>query len=397
MNLKLNGVSPRLLVIDDESDMRDLVGDVAGNAGFHCDRLAAFDEAVLVSEGGYDVIVLDLMMPDTDGIEVIRALAEAEVMSTLILVSGVDPRMLQTARRVADTRGLRVGGALSKPFRPKELEHMLQEVLEQGVAAHSHGRRKMPEFGVAELQTALQRREFVVHYQPQVCLGNGSWCGVEALARWQHPEYGLLFPDAFIHLVETSSLAAPFTFEILHRALKDCTVMGSRAGYTGGISVNVPARALSDVAFADGVFEALAAESFPPERLTLELTETDIPEREETLLDILVRLRMRGVNLSVDDFGTGHSGFERLQNTPFNELKIDMIFVRDKESDETSHAIVQSAIDLGHRLDMKVVAEGVETEFMLQRLKRDGCDVVQGYHVSRPGDLEKLETWARSR
>jgi len=384
--------SRRMLVVDDDAQLRELMSDVACAAGYEVTQYENFADIEQKDIHFYDVIVLDMLMPGIDGIEVIRSLAEQNSEARLILVSGLDRRTLETARSLAHSKGLTVHGVLNKPFRINVLDEMLRAIPERQAAQAPHAAKvpKANKVSLDELSVALEQQQILCHYQPQITLKDNAWYGIEALVRWAHPRDGLLYPDAFISFVENSALATPFTLFVLRKAVDDCRKLEKECGFSGQLAINVPTRALSDVRFADQVVGILTEKEFPPDRLTIEITETSIVESQTTLLDILVRLRMRGIQLSIDDFGTGHSSLERLRGSPFNELKIDMVFVRDTERDTTSHAIVDSSIQLGHRLDMVVLAEGVETEAMRDRLVQQGCDVIQGYLVSRPIPVDEM-------
>ncbi len=233
--------------------------------------------------------------------------------------------------------------------------------------------------------------------QPKLNLADGSWIGVEALARWQHPVHGLLYPDAFIHIAEGSELALPFTYEVARKAVADCAVMIATMGFDGSLAINIPPSALTEATVPERLLEILSGSHLEPSRLVVEITETSIPIGLALSLDIQTRLRMRGIRLSIDDFGTGHSSLERLHETPFDELKIDMMFVRGAEHNPALKMIAESAVKLGHSLGMVVAAEGVENAEALDWLTRIGCDYAQGYHISRPVPLDALGQWAKLR
>lgn len=385
------------LIIDDEPSIAEMAMDVAIECGYEV-RILANGAALDAASSDCDAIVLDLLMPGLDGVEILRRLAAANSRAEIILMSGMERRLIDSARKVADMQNLRVAGVLQKPFRPGELRTLLDNV-----AASTSGsidkRASAPHLVLTatDLARAISHGELVVHYQPKINLADGRWAGVEALVRWQHPVYGLIFPDSFIHIAENSEQALPFTYEVARIAVADCSLMAETMGFEGSLSINVPPSALSDVNVPERLLAILAGSGFDQSRLVVEITETSIPSLAALSLDIQTRLRMRGIRLSIDDFGTGHSSMERLHDSPFDELKIDMMFVRGAEDDPALKLIAESAVTLGHSLGMVVAAEGVESADALSWLTRIGCDYAQGYYISPPVELKKLGQWAEVR
>ncbi|MFM8681897.1 MAG: EAL domain-containing protein [Alphaproteobacteria bacterium] len=388
--------APRILVVDDDPGIASLIADAARDSGCVASTmhdLSAFDAATL----SCDVIVLDLMMPGMDGVEALRALAAAGTRSRIVLVSGLEQRIIDSARRVAAMQGLDVAGVLRKPFRPADIRAALAAALATQAPRVAGGGARSCEVTLADLDQAIARREFRVAFQPQLRLRDGAWVGVESLARWKHPAHGLLTPGAFIALAEGSDRALPFTYEVIARSLEALALVGRETGFEGSLSVNVPPAALTDHGFPDEVLRLIAGSGIAGDRLVMEITETSIPSDPALCLDIETRLRMRGVRLSIDDFGTGHSSLERLHDAPFDEMKIDMVLVRNAERDPGLRKIVESAVALGRSLSMTTVAEGVETAETLHWLAGIGCDMAQGFLVGRPMDPSALRAWAQAR
>ncbi len=388
---------PTALIIDDEPGLAAIALDVAIDSGYDARIVpssATLDPAVI----DCDVIVLDLLMPGLDGVEVLRHLASGRSRAQIILMSGMDQRMLESARKVAAMQHLRVAGVLHKPFPPADLHDLLAGILSPtNKSAGKKVRAAEVVVTVEDLARAISQHELVVHYQPKINLADGRWIGVEALVRWQHPVHGLLYPDAFVHIAEGSELALPFTYEVARKAASDCAVMMATMAFEGSLAINVPPSALTDPTVPERLLDILSGAGVDPSRLVVEITETSIPSTQALSLDIETRLRMRGIRLSIDDFGTGHSSLERLHESPFDELKVDMMFVRGAEHDPALKLIAESAIQLGHSLGMVVAAEGVENAEALAWLTRIGCDYAQGYHISRPVALDALGQWAKSR
>ena len=236
---------------------------------------------------------------------------------------------------------------------------------------------------VAELRTALERDEIIVHFQPQADLATGQIVGVEALARWQHPVRGLLPPAAFIGVAEQSGLVRPFTLRVLDLAVAQCAWWGAR-GSNATVAVNLAARSLLDRQLPRDVAAVLARHSLPPDRLVLEITESTATSELEVVEEVLGRLRRLGVALSVDDFGTGYSSLAFLQRTKVNEIKVDRSFVSGMLDSESDVALVRATVHLAHSLGARAVAEGVEDPRLAEALRGIGCDLAQGYWLARP-------------
>jgi diguanylate cyclase (GGDEF)-like protein len=249
---------------------------------------------------------------------------------------------------------------------------------------------------LAELRRAIDDRELVLHYQPKASLRNGKVTSVEALVRWEHPEQGLIFPDAFVPAVQHTGLIRPLTLYVIDEALRQCRAWGDD-GLSLSVSVNLSMRNLVDVGFPDQVAALLKRHDLEAPSLELEITESTMLANTSRTRHVLDRLSAMGVRLSLDDFGTGYSSLSYLKRLPLDELKIDRSFVMNMLKDEDDAVIVRSTIDLGRNLGLEVVAEGVETEETWSHLRRLGCDVAQGYYLTRPVPADELERWLRRR
>jgi diguanylate cyclase (GGDEF)-like protein len=242
---------------------------------------------------------------------------------------------------------------------------------------------------LGQVRGALAGGEFVLHYQPKVDLQSRRITGVEALVRWRHPELGLLAPDAFIPLIEQTSLVGPLTMNVIEQAL-DQAVAWRRRGIVLEISINLSARNLLDPELPDRVAGLLAERGVPAEQLVVEVTESSAMADLDRGVRVLEALRGMGIGVSIDDFGTGNASIEYLAELPASELKIDRAFVTEILQSDRDRAIVRSTIDLARNLGMTVVAEGIETEETMEYLAAAGCAMGQGYHFSRPLPAEEL-------
>ncbi|GGX77996.1 EAL domain-containing protein [Massilia dura] len=250
------------------------------------------------------------------------------------------------------------------------------------------------------LRKALERGEFVLHYQPQLDLASGRIVGMEALLRWQHPELGTVPPQRFIGLAEETGLIVPIGAWVLHTACAQARAWHDIAEPGGfgplRVAVNLSARQFAQPDLVESIAQVLADTGLPPACLDIELTESLFVDDVAQAVDTLHRLKALGVALSIDDFGTGYSSFSYLRTFPIDVLKIDRSFMADIASDADEAAIVISIIALAHNLKLRVIAEGVESAAQLEFLRAHGCDEMQGYHFSRPVPAEEFERIVRS-
>ena len=386
----------RLLVIDDDPDISQFIADAADMAGYVCEATntaAAFKQALELEPA---LIIMDLVMPDTDGIELLRHLGDRGCRATIVLMSGFDKRVLRVAEDLANEHGLHVAARLQKPFRLAELLSLLEQCARMHSNVAVPNSRRSVAIATSDLERAVVDDEFVLHYQPQLDVVTGKVLGLETLVRWQHPDYGLLYPDAFIAIAESQGMIERMTWLIIHRAFSERRLYSDRYPALS-LSINISARSLDDLMLPDTVAGLAETYGVPPSKLTLEITESGLINNLSHSLDVLTRLRMKQMRMSIDDFGTGYSMLQQLRRVPATELKIDKSFVKDMHADDGARALVNKTIELGHELDMSVVAEGVETEAQLESLSERGCDVVQGYLFSRPLPLNQLMTWMESR
>ena len=250
---------------------------------------------------------------------------------------------------------------------------------------------------LADLHLALERHELTLRYQPKLDLATGQICGAEALVRWQHPHLGILGPDKFIPLAESTGLIDALTDQVLRQALTDCRTW-QQLGLDLTVAVNISGRSISDPTLPERIRVALTQAGLPAERVILEITEGSALAEASVTIPILAELADLGVVLSLDDFGTGYSSLAYLHRLPVREVKIDKSFVQgllEPESEAASEALIASTISIAKTLKLRTVAEGVEDTATLQRLQTMGCDIAQGYLIGKPGSTDDLLTRAR--
>lgn len=387
--------SHRIVLIDDDRVVGEIVSALAKAMGLQCEITRTPDEFFEQVKPDTTVILLDLVMPEMDGIEILRLLGERGCRARIILMSGINIRVIETAKKLAQSLGLSVVGHLQKPFPIAQLQELLGANItaEKPADADTEQEVAIPD---EDLYRAFDRNEFVIYYQPQINIASGIVTGVEALSRWQHPDLGLIYPDNFISRIETLGLMDRFCWITAERALNEVRQFSNASGYLPRLAINVSVSSLRDLKFPD-IFMNLARKyDFPAERIVLEITESGLMEFS-LALDVLTRLRMRNFKLSIDDFGTGYSMMKQLQNVPAIELKIDKTFVKHMDASHADLVMVEKIIEMGHELDMEVIAEGVETEEQFKILREKGCDGVQGFFFSQalpPADILRwLDTY----
>lgn len=380
----------RLLVVDDEPDIRDFIKEVAEEIGFEVAEAESQAQVQTALRSlSPTVIVLDLMMPEVDGVELLRFLVKEGCRAQILLISGLDPKVLNTANRLGTTLSLNMAGTLHKPMTVPELEATLTKTLQGG--------RLVTE---SDLKEALAEEQLLLHYQPKVSLKSERvWEveGVEALVRWQHPKHGLLLPDEFIPLAEKTGLIRPLTEFVLKTSLEQMRIW-SEEGLAVSVAVNLSPHLINDLKLPDRIADLQKEYDLKDSSLSLEITESAVMADAARTMDILTRFRLKGIELSLDDFGTGYSSLVQLYRMPFSELKIDKSFVMEANESEEAATIVRSIANLGHNLGLKVCAEGVEDQETLDLLRSVGCENAQGYFMSRPlgasDGTKLLRKWA---
>lgn len=370
-----------LLVVDDEAEYAAFVRRVAEGCGYRVRTTDQADEfRQWIADWGPTHIVMDLAMPGADGIELLRFLGGRQNKARILIMSGFDTRVLEAARRLGLERGLDIVAALSKPIRARELREVLVAHRIDSVTADA-------------VRKALDDHEIIPFFQPKVTMASMRPVGFEALARWRTATGALMPPESFIPAAESGGVIDLFSARILQQAItcvRQWTDAGLEAPQT---AINLSAHNLRDEGLADQVEGVCAALGVRTANITLEITETVAMAEPVRALDILTRLRLKGFKLSIDDFGTGYSSLIQLLRMPFSELKIDRSFVKDCHQSREALTIVRAVIDLAHNLEMTVVAEGVANPRIIEILTGLGCDIAQGYAISRALPAEEVPQW----
>jgi EAL domain-containing protein (putative c-di-GMP-specific phosphodiesterase class I) len=368
--------SNRLLVVDDQPDLCEFISEAASALGFETCVAGESDEFQRVLlEFRPTVVVMDLQMPGTDGIELLRYLAKQGSKAQILVASGMDERVLATAEQVGRAQGLNMLGTLRKPIYLPDLEAILRKTMRGEMALTP-----------ADLENAIRRKEIEVFYQPKAKhISPKCWMveGVEALARWRHPQMGFISPARFIPLAEQYGLIRALTELVLETSMQQSVEWGA-AGLELSVAVNLSPQLLNDLGFPDRVDQLAERLQVQRRKIVFEVTESAAMSDPEATMEVLTRLRVKNFDLSIDDFGTGYSSLKQLYLMPFGELKIDISFVRDVCDHEDARTMVETMVMLAHRLGLKTCAEGVETQAILDYLESVTCDRAQGYFIGRP-------------
>jgi EAL domain-containing protein (putative c-di-GMP-specific phosphodiesterase class I)/FixJ family two-component response regulator len=333
-----------------------------------------------------DVVLVDLDMPGMDGIEFIGHVAQQRLARGVALVSALDAALLNTVQTMARAYGLRVLGIVEKPLTADKLRTLLTTYEERRQGDDDD---EPVEVGLDEVRAALLRGELLPWFQPQVEFGNGKVVSVEALARWRRGDGHIVRPLQFVPLLEREGLAQRLTDLMLEQACL-WKRRWDEEGLRLHLSVNVSPSTLADPAAADHYQQMVQDHGVDPREVVLEITESSLMADAARGLGALARLRLKGFGLSIDDFGTGYSSLAQLSQIPFTELKIDQGFVSGAHTEPRKRAVIEASLELARKLELEVVAEGVETTEDWQMLAELGCGMAQGYLIAKPVPGEEL-------
>ena len=385
--------APRILVLDDEPFMVRLITQTLALLGISkvtgCNSGLVALDLIDNPDTVPDIIICDLNMPDMDGIEMIRRLDDHKYDGAVILVSCESKRIMQAAERLARAHQITLLGHLGKPVAPEELLTLL--------SGWSPPVRQVPlvakkTYSPEAVRCAVANGELVNYYQPKVAVSTGQVVGVETLVRWDHPEDGMVLPDQFISITEECGLIGDLTRIVLDNALAQ-TRIWLDAGLALKVAINISMDSLSSPAFVNFIVDHATAAGVAPQDVILEVTESRLMKDLRMPLEVVARMRMKRLGLSIDDFGTGHSSLAQLRDLPFDELKIDKAFVHGAWANDTLRAICEASQNVAQQLGMKVVAEGVEDQEDWDFLRHLRCDLAQGYFIARPMPAAALPGW----
>ena len=386
-------VAFRVLIVDKEAIQRVILARCVEMLGWKADTAADLDDAIdTFSARPHDVVVIDLGLGSRDTTRLLRHLRAGHADPSVIFVAGpgsgngnrngIEAYSLQAARAL----GHRVAGTLTRPIDPYRLHALL---LANPPRPHADDRVAAVFPSAQDLEQALRDDEIHMEYQAKTDLVTGEIVGVEALARWHSPSLGVIPPDQFVPMAEQSNLIGTLTFRVLEEALAACRLWRQlRPDYS--VAVNISPHVMSDPALLPMVESILHKNHVPPRALIVEVAESTLIANLPVATELLTRLSINGVRVSMDGFGAGYSSLSSLLRMPIAELKIDRSFIAVCRTDPDAWKLVRTTVSLARELGMNVVAEGIETEDISDRLRDAGCDMGQGWYFGRPMQCDAM-------
>ena len=383
--------SVRILALDDEPMMLEFLADTLYSLGYTqvttCE--SGYRALGLLESGGADIVLFDLKMPELDGLQFIRHLKGRDFAGSVLLVSGVDERIVQSSEQLVRSYGIDILGSITKPVLPEDLARLLAE---WSPARASQSAEPAAGYTSAEIRAAIAAGELINFYQPKVDIFTGEVTGAEVLVRWRHPVNGLLAPSTFISMAEHLEIIEDLTVGVITRTLEQARAWKT-AGLPLDLSVNVSTNWLSDLQFPDLVADIAAQVNIAPRHLSLEVSGGRLAEDIRAGLEILARLRLMGFGLSLDATGANTLSLGQLRSIPFTELKVGRALTTGAWKNRNASAALASSMTLGQQLGVCITAEGVETLEDWRLMKQAGCRLCQGFFVAPPMRAEEFSEW----
>ncbi len=367
--------SDLMLILDSDPQSLPVLREVADHLGcehVETDAAAGMQEVLAMRRPTIAVLAVDRI--DAQGMAAMDALAHHESPPAMLLIGSLSARVLAGAKRAARARGLPVLGVSTRPLDPASIEKL--------IAPHLSVAPPVPR---EEIERAIVEHELVLLYQPKLAIASGATKiqGVEALVRWQHPRRGLLAPHQFLYAIEDHGLMMQLTDFVMTEAVRQ-GAQWRADGLMLEIVVNLAPELVRDRAFPERLGTLLQENEFPSHALTLDVIESPGSADRDLLLDVFTRLRILGVGLSLDNFGTGMSSITEIYRMPFSEIKVDHSLIADVARESEARIVVQAIANLAHSLQLTVCAEGVETPQALEFVRSAGFDTAQGRFFSEP-------------
>lgn len=337
-----------------------------------------------------DISFIDLSMPDMDGIELVRHLANSDHPTAVVLTSALGSALLLSVETMSKAYGVELLGAFEKPATPEILCQLIGRY--RPPHARPIEREGLPAFTLDEIRSGLSSGQFEPFYQPKVEFKTGKVHAVEAFARWKHPVHGQVRPGAFIPVLEASGHMEHLTWHVIERSVAAC-----RGWHDDGIplsvSINLSPTSLGEEGLAERILAHIAKHGLEAQYVSFEITELMAMTDSPVCLENLARLRMKGFGLSIDDYGTAHSNVQQLLRIPFLDLKIDRSFVAGASANKQMRIALASCLDLAKKLHRNSVAVGVETREDWDLLNELGCTYAQGYYIAKPMEASAVPAW----
>jgi len=383
----------QFLVAEAEPVQRELLAGLLRSLGAQHVHTVPDGHAALLAVNGaappIDIAVIDLALPGMDGLELIRRLAEAGCRAGVIVVGAQSGDILFSVETMALAYGVDVLGTTAKPATVGRLEKLIGHYTPPGAprATPAH-----PEFTFAEVGRGLQAREFDPFFQPKIELETGQVKGLEMFARWRHPQHGILGPSAFVPVLEANGRIDFLDWSMIEKSVAACRTLHDQ-GIPISFSVNVDPTTLAHSQFIGQITACVERHRILPGYITFEITESSVLSTDPHFLERLLRLRMMGFGLAIDDYGTGRSNLQLLASIPFSELKIDRSFVDGASKKRAIGTVLKSYLGLARSLDRHSCAVGVETKGDWDFLQGLGCTYAQGYYIASPMPVDAVPAW----
>jgi EAL domain-containing protein (putative c-di-GMP-specific phosphodiesterase class I)/CheY-like chemotaxis protein len=337
-----------------------------------------------------NVAIVDLALPGMDGLELIRNLATIDSDARLIVVGAQPANLMFSVETLAQAYGVELLGTIAKPVSAPKLKALLENYAP--LAQPDDERAIAPGFTFSEVGIGLQKRQFEPYFQPKIELATGLVKGLEVFARWRHPEHGVLGPSAFIDALEQNNRIDFLDWSMIEMSVERCRWFQDQ-GIPISISVNLAPETLAHPNFVRQITACVGRHRVLPDYLTFEMPESSVLNTDPNFIERLVRLRMMGFGLAIDDYGTGRSNLQLLARIPFSELKIDRSFVDGASKKRALGTVLRSCLGLAHSLERMSVAVGVETRQDWDFLQGLGCTYAQGYHIANPMAADAFPGW----
>lgn len=375
-------------IIDDDTDLTLTLSDMIDDLG-HTAHITN-DPSLLDYKNicNADLLLIDLMLGKNDGIEVIRNLAKLDFKKPIILISGQHQSVINLSSTLAKEHNLNVISGLQKPLKLSRLKEALDNAFQEKEKDTSNLSSRKTEVLLTEIDKHIDKNEFCFYYQPQIALATETLSGYECLVRWKHPEQGILPPPIFIPYLEQNKLINKLFRNLVPRAFSEMAPLLASSNQT--LSFNISTVQLDDLELPEYILEIATSHGIKPEQIIIEITESGMFVDTKSAYDVLLRFVLKGMKLSIDDFGTGSSTLEQLHTLPVSEIKIDKQFIMDSSQNPKSDIIVQNTVSLGKKLNLSIVAEGIEQLSDLVKLSALGVDIGQGYFFSKPLSYDQV-------
>ena len=384
-----------VLVVDDQEHVRTFIRRILAASGVQRvteagSGRAAIARVTALGAEPFDLILCDLNMPEMDGVETIRALANLGVRTSVAILSIEHERVIEGVGFLATISGINLVGECSKPLTPEKLEPILSRVA-AGVAS---AQRETPDIAVAELEAAMERNELEVLFQPIVTMRGGQCGGVEATVLWKHPQHGLLEPEVVIRLAEQSrELLVQLTTRTLREALAACA-RWREDGREIGVNVNLSPVLFDQLDLPEFAQSMTSELKVPPAMVTIEVAERSLtPEHLLAMVDIAARLRIKGFRLALDEFGGGNAGVLEMLKIPFTDIKFDRSIVDGCSEADNRRAVLEAGLAIAHTMKISTTAVGVAKRPDWNLLAERGCDAAQGRFIARPMSEIGIGVW----